>query len=103
MMFVKLDKTDVYSITCQNGRDEPTGDVYINIKDISHIDGHFIIVDGYVFYCSDAGLEKVLSTINIVGTPEDDAEAELQRLFDLADEREKYSDWFRNEFCKECE
>ena len=65
-MFVKLDRSDVYSIANNNGRDEPAGDVYINIKDISHIDGHFIIANNYVFCCSGAGLEKVLSVIEKV-------------------------------------
>lgn len=68
MMFIKLDRAEVDCITCEHGRDEPCGDVYINIKDISYIDGRFIVVAGHVIYCSNAGLEKVLSAIEMVGT-----------------------------------
>ena len=95
-MFIKLDRVDVYSITNTNGNDKPTGDIYINTKDISHIDGNFVIVGDYVFYCSDAGLNKMLSVIKVIKTHEYDPDAELHRLFELRD-------WFRKEFCKEDE
>ena len=34
-MFIRLDKTDVNSITNQRGVDKPVGDVYVNVKHIS--------------------------------------------------------------------
>lgn len=62
-MFIKLDKADVYNITGRNGRDEPMGDVYINVKDISHIDGNVVIVGEYIFSCTDKAIEKISSVI----------------------------------------
>lgn len=48
------------------GRDVPCGDVYINIDDISHIDGQFVVVRDYNICCSDKAIEKILSMLEVV-------------------------------------
>ena len=66
-MFVKLNKEDVYGIVRVGcGRDAPCGDVYINIDDISHIDGQFVIVRDYNICCSDKAIEKILSMLEVI-------------------------------------
>ena len=66
-MFVKLNKEDVYGIVrVKCGRDKPIGDVYINIDDISHIDGGLVVVGNYAVDCSKKALEKVLSVLEVI-------------------------------------
>lgn len=66
-MFVKLNKEDVYGIVRVGcGRDAPCGNVYINIDDISHIDGQFVVVRDYNICCSDKAIEKILSMLEVV-------------------------------------
>ena len=48
------------------GRDKPIGDVYINIDDISHIDGGLVVVGNYAVDCSKKALERVLSVLEVI-------------------------------------
>ena len=66
-MFIKLNKEDVYSITRTNGgRDSPCGDVYIDLDKISHIDGQFVVIEDYVFCCSDKVVEKIVFELGVI-------------------------------------
>lgn len=67
-MFVKLDKADVDSISVVGvGRDTPCGDIYVNTEHISVIDGQFVSTEKFAIGCTDKGLRKVLSAIEMVG------------------------------------
>ena len=63
-MFVKLSKKEVFSMSyALGGRDEPSGDVYINVGDISYIDGRFVKIGDTLIGCADSGIERVLSAL----------------------------------------
>ena len=63
-MFVKLSKEEVFSMSYAfGGRDEPSGDVYINVGDISYIDGRFVKIGDTLIGCADSGIERVLSAL----------------------------------------
>lgn len=64
-MFVKLDKAEVLSVSTRNTRDDPIGDVYINTKYISHIDGFVVVVRDFCICCSETGIEKVLYALEM--------------------------------------
>ena len=66
-MFVKLNKEEVFSMSyALGGRDEPSGDVYINVRDISYIDGRFVKIGDTLIGCADSSIEKVLSALKEV-------------------------------------
>ena len=64
-MFIRLEKSEVYSIVGKNGRDEPIGDIYIKNEHISHIDGNVVVAGDFVFVCSQTGISKVLNAIGM--------------------------------------
>ena len=66
-IFVKLNKEEVYSMSyALGGRDEPSGDVYIKVRDISYIDGRFVKVGDTIIGCADSGIEKILSALEVI-------------------------------------
>lgn len=66
-MLVKLSREEVFSMSyALGGRDEPSGDVYIKVGDISYIDGRFVKVGDTLFGCSDSGIEKILSALEVI-------------------------------------
>lgn len=64
-MFVKLDAKDVDCLSyIEHGRDNPSGDVYINIDDISYIDGRFVGLRNCTVVCSERAIEIIINAID---------------------------------------
>lgn len=66
-MLVKLSREEVFSLSyALGGRDEPSGDIYIKVEDISYIDGRFVKVGDTLIGCLDSGIEKILSALGVI-------------------------------------